>query len=181
MTVIEMDKVCCVMDAQGFVKDKKFYPREVAILSHTLKQTVLCDTSLLKSQMNLKDRKTNNFLANNILGMSMGTYDLDIKANITDDAEQMILILYEKVHTDARPVVAIKNEKLCEILDDWGIPYIDLSKYGCPNITRLKQQYRARICHFHERDVPDRSKLRCAEQKCELMWKWIINYLKINN
>ena len=175
-----MDKICCVMDAQGFVKNKRFYPREISILSHTLKQTVLCDTSLIKSEMNLKDRKTNDFLANNILGMSMGTYDLDIKHRMTDDAAQMILILYEKVHTEARPVVAIKNDQLKEILDDWGIPYIDISCYGCPNIKKLKQQCNAKICHFHEREVPDRSRLRCAEQKCEIMWNWIINYLKTN-
>ena len=92
-----MTKVCGVMDAQRFIKGKRFYPREISIMSHSLKQTVLCDTSLIKSEMTKKDRITNNYIANNILGMSMGVYDLDIKHNLSDDAEQVILIMYEKM------------------------------------------------------------------------------------
>ena len=175
------DKICCVMDAQGFVKGKKFYPRELSILSDTHKQTILCDTHLDRVDLTEKDRKTNNFLSNNILGMAMSPQDLDIKEATEDNAELMIVMLYDKVKTRRREVVAIKNYQLAEILDDWGIPYVDLSRYHCPNFYRLKRLYGGNTCHFHERAVPDRSKLRCAEQKCENMWKWIIDYKKINS
>ena len=98
--------------------------------------------------------------------MSLGVYDLDIKHTLSDDPGLLIVMLYEKVKTRVKDLVGIKNQQLAEILDDWGIPYLDLSEYRCPNIYRLKALYGGTVCHFHEREVPDRSILRCAEQMC---------------
>ena len=169
------------MDAQRFYQDDRFYPREIAITSHTLKQNILIDTCLISASMSLKDQKTNIFLSNNLLGFSMGIYDLDVKHNLTDDAEQMITLLYEKVQTTKRPFVAIKNYQLAKLLDICEIPYINIESYGCPNLELLNKRFGGKACHFHERSVPNRRNLRCAEQKCDNIWKWIIEYLKINS
>ena len=202
------NEICCVMDAQGFVKSMKkkigklecteikcdeiinekiyekvttFYPREIGIISYTIKKVVLCDTYLQKSNMSAKDRITNNYLSNNLLGMSMGIYDLDVKHKMTDDAEQIIQSLYEMVKTDKKTIVAIKNHQLAPILERLNIPHVDMTKYGCPGINRLKKYYgRVRTCSFHEREIPDRNLLLCAEEKCVLLWKWIFHQIKLN-
>ena len=177
---MDIDKICGILDAQGFIKDDEFYPREISLISPTLKYTQLCETHLKFSEMNVKDRKTNAFLSNNILGLSLRTKNKGIKINATHDPIQVIFNLYHLVRTDEKPFIGIKNDHIKEILDMWDIPYVNLGHYNCPNLKVLKLFYGGNVCHYHDRHVPDRRKLRCAEQKCEMLWKWLIDYYKRN-
>lgn len=173
------NKICAVIDAQGFVMDGHFFPREISVISNTMKQNVLCDTGLKRSLMNLRDRITNNYISNNILGMSFGSYNLEMKHKMSDDGFQVVRNIYEMVKTDKRDYVALRNDQLREILDLWKIPYIKLEDFGCPGINKLRKLYPSQVCHFHNRMVPDRVKLRCAEEKCEMLWRWLIDYWKL--
>ncbi len=41
----------------------------------------------------------------------------------------------------------------------------------------LSKRYKNTPCNFHYRLVPDRSKMRCAEKKCHLLWQWRTDFL----
>lgn len=170
-----INKICGVMDAQGFVKNDEFFPREICVLSNSVKQSQLCDTQLRFVDMNIKDRITNMYLANNLFGLSMRTSN-GISHNSSHDATQVVYLMYNKIKTPTKPYLGVKNPQLIKILDFWGIPYVELEDYNCPNMSSLKRYFGGQACHFHERAVPDRCKLHCAQHKCELLWKWLIQY-----
>jgi len=174
----KINKICAIIDAQGFVKDGEFIPRELSLISHNFKQTLLCETNLKFVDMNIKDRITNLYIANNMLGLSLRSTNQNLYFNGTRDPIQLIYLMYENVRNDVKPYVGIKNPQLIELLKIWDIPYVNLSEYNCPKISSLKRHYGNKVCHFHNRFVPNRAKLKCAEEKCELLWKWLIDYYK---
>ena len=174
-------KVCAVIDAQGFCVNKKFYMREIALVSHTFKQSCLCDTNLSYRMMSPKDRKVNSYISNNLLGLSLGVHIFEDKPFSTDDGEQKVIMLYEMVKTKRRKYVAIKNQHLLPILEKYNIPYVNLDDYDCPKVSLLKLVYDKPTCHFHEREVPDKDKLICAEQKVDCLWLWINDYIKLKD
>ncbi len=169
-------KVCAVIDAQGFTVDKVFYPREVAVISHFYKQSSLCNTGLSFKAMSPKERRTNIYIANNLLGLSLGNV-IDTP-KITSDGEQMLVIMYNKVKTERKKYVAIKNMHLIPILEKWNIPYINLENHNIYGLSFLKMVYEYPACHFHEREVPDEGKLLCAEQKVSILWAYINDFIK---
>jgi hypothetical protein len=174
-----MDKICAIMDAQGFVQDGLFYPREISIISHTVKMTILVEPELNYSEMNVKDRVTNTYISNNILGMSMRGHKEKLSHNLSPDALEQIGNLYDMVRKEDEKYLGISNDQLAHILKIIDIPFIDLKGYNCPSYKALAQRYRGIPCNFHERQVPDRRRLRCAEKKCELLWKWRVSYLTL--
>ena len=173
-----INKVCAIIDAQGFVMDGKFFPRVISVISNSFKQTVLCDSGLRRSFLTVQDRITNNYISNNIIGLSMGNHDLGMKHKMSDDGYQVIYNIYDMVKTNKKKYIAISNDQIEEILRYWQIPYIKLQDCGCPGIEKLRKLYPMNICHFHNRAVPDRKKLRCAEEKCEMVWQWLIEHIK---
>ena len=171
-------KVCAVIDAQGFIVNKKFYMREIAVVSHTFKQSCLCDTGLSYAMMYPKDRKVNSYISNNLLGLSLGFSKGQDKTFSTDDGEQIVVMLYEKLKTKRQNYVAVKNQHLIPILEKWGVPFVDLEDFDCPKPSLLKLVYDKPTCHFHEREIPDKGKLICAEQKVDCLWHWLNDYIK---
>lgn len=165
------------MDAQGFIQDDLFYPREISIISHTVKMTILVEPELNYSEMNVKDRVTNMYISNNILGMPMRGHKEKKSHNLSTDALEQIRNLYDMVRKEDEKYLGIRNDQLAHILKIINIPFIDLKRYDCPSYKALAQRYRGIHCNFHEREVPDRRMLRCAEKKCELLWKWMVSYL----
>jgi hypothetical protein len=174
-----MESICAIMDAQGFIQDDLFYPKEISIISHTVKMTILVEPELNYSEMNVKDRVTNMYISNNILGMSMRGNKENKSHNLSPDALEQIGNLYDMVMKEDEKYLGIRNDQLALILKIIDIPFIDLKGYNCPSYKVLARQYRGIPCNFHERQVPDRSKLRCAEKKCELVWKWRALYLTL--
>jgi hypothetical protein len=160
------------MDAQGFVQDGLFYPREISIISPALKMSPIVDSGLSYAEMNVKDRITNRYITNNLLGMSMRSYTKVKSHNLSHDALKQIGIMYNMVKNEDKKYSGIRNDHLAQILDMIGIPFIDLKGLNCPSYKALSKRYKKTSCNFHYLQVPDRSKLRCAEKKCHLLWKW---------
>jgi hypothetical protein len=38
-----MERICAILDAQGFTQDVLFYPREISIISTTVKMSMIVD------------------------------------------------------------------------------------------------------------------------------------------
>jgi len=171
-----LKEVCGVMDAQGFFKSNVFYPREIAIKSESFNANILCDTGLKMFEMSAKDRKTNSYLVQNMVGMAMNSNC--VKHNLKNDAREQIKLFYNCIKTDKRQYVAIRHEHLGVLLDELEIPYIDLQHLLCPSTRKLLEKYNTRVCQFHKIAVPDKTKLRCAEQKCYALLRWISDFKK---
>ncbi len=168
-----MNSICAIMDAQGFVKEGVFYPRELSIISHELRMSLIVDSGLSYTGMNLKDRKTNKYISNNLLGLSMKNFSPNRGHNLSYDSSEQIRNLYLMVLQGDKEHLGIKNQQLAQVLDMLDIPYIDLNQYNCPSVKELSKSYKTKPCNFHSRQVPDRDRLRCAEKKCNLLWKWM--------
>ena len=171
-----LKEVCGVMDAQGFFKNKVFYPREICIKSDSFNANILCDTGLKMFEMSAKDRVTNSYLVHNMVGMSMNSNC--VKHNLKNDAKEQLKLLYNCIKSEKRIYVAIRHEHLGVLLDELEIPYIDLQNLLCPSINKLLEKYVTRACQFHKIAVPDKNKLRCAEQKTYALWRWILAFKK---
>ena len=179
-----MDKllqVCAVIDAQGFTVDKVFHPREVSIISDQFKQSRLLNTGLSYKIMTAKDRRANNYVSNNLLGLSFGNTNNYGLNWFIDDANQVISAMYGSAKTENRQYVAIKNHQMITTLEKCSIPYINLEDFGCPKMDLLKLIYDTKYCNFHDREVPNEDLLICAEQKVVCLWKWINDYIKIKS
>jgi hypothetical protein len=81
------------------------------------------------------------------------------------------------VKNEDEKYLGIRNDHLAQVLDMIGIPFIDLKGLNCPSYKALSNRYKKTPCKFHYRQVPDRSKLRCAEKKCQLLWQWRTDFL----
>ncbi len=172
-----MESICAIMDAQGFVQDGLFYPREISIISPTLKISLIVDSGLNYAEMNVKDRITNKYIINNLLGMSMRSHTKVKSHNLSHDALEQISNVYNMVKNEDEKYSGIRNDHLAQVLDMIGIPFIDLKGLNCPSYKALSNRYKKTPCKFHYRQVPDRSKLRCAEKKCQLLWQWRTDFL----
>jgi hypothetical protein len=100
------------MYAQGFVKDGLFHPRELSIISHSLRMSLTVDSGLNYTGMNLKDRRTNKYISNNLLGISMKIDSSDKDHNLSYDALAQIRNLYLMVLQEDKEHLGIKNQQL---------------------------------------------------------------------
>jgi hypothetical protein len=167
--------ICAVMDAQCFVVNGKYYPKEIAVITDIFKKNYLCQILVKKDQVQSKDRITNNYIANCLLGISMWS---EKRPGSLKNSRQVIVDYYNSAKCGNKELVAIKNNQLQVILIELGIPFINLDEHGCDSLEQLKEQYNVSYCSFHDLPVPDRRKIRCAEQKCEFLWRWLNDYQK---
>jgi hypothetical protein len=137
-----MNSICAIIDAQGFVKDRVFYPRELSVLSHELRMSLIVDSSLNYTGMNSKDRKTNKYISNNLLGLSMKSCPSKNAQNLSYDSSEQIRNLYLIVLQGDKEHLGIKNQQLAQVLDMIDIPYIDLNQYNCPSVKEFSKRYK---------------------------------------
>jgi hypothetical protein len=81
------------------------------------------------------------------------------------------------VEKEDEKYLGIRNDHLAQVLDMIGIPFINLKGLNYPSYKTLSKRYKETLCNFHYRQVPDRSKLRCAEKMCQLISQWRTDYL----
>ena len=179
-----MDKInqCCgVMDAQGYFIDGEFYPKEIAISSHKIRTSILCDINQEKIVMFAKDRQTVK-IVERMIRMPIDSED-DVWTKYENNPEGFqkyyglptILSLYQWIQTPERPFIAIKNSQMIPLLRDFDIPFIHIDE-----IKELIQpdyiNWCSPTCTYHH----DRStKIKCAQSKADAIWK-LINKHKLN-
>jgi hypothetical protein len=64
-----MDNICAIIDAQGFVRNKKFIPREIAIASNNMMSMCFEIDCEIKIDDLSVDKITNNYIKHNIHGL----------------------------------------------------------------------------------------------------------------
>ena len=127
------DKVCMILDFEGFFVDKTFRVRELGY--YTWQGEYGRHAFYMKPSwcnLSLRDRKTVSYVKYNVHGL---TYQprREEKAHEYYRVEEVVRDLYEETKTGDRPVVTFKGGHV-----ELNIQRINLEVYGCPKYDVLK-------------------------------------------
>lgn len=172
-----MDKICAVIDVQGFQFKDRFVPREIAIISDNISQ---CQE--LNTQMNWKDLSEED--------QAVVLHSTKFKHGLhycpfnpvqhcflypSNEIGNIIIQWYSMVAIEEKPYLAFKNQQMGNILKKLEIPCIDLDDpaYGFPSYKDIQEKYGdCYLCSYHKR--PSRSlniKLICAYRKANHLYR----------
>ena len=154
-----MDKVCAIIDAQGFHANGRFFPREIAIITKNFKMCVEMDTKLDYINLSSSDCRTNMFIEKHLLGMTL-------RSDSTLNCDNIITKIYQLIADNDKYLFGVKNYQLERILKRLEIPYINLQ---CPTVVSLDAQYGYWQCDNHTA-IP---RGRCALRKCMHILEWM--------
>ena len=181
--ILKMDKVCAVVDAQGYYIRGRFYAREAAFVSDTIGHCQEFNPNIRWSSLTKKEEGSIYKVRSKIHALSLNVFKN--KQSIIPPAEHMINYLktfHKMLATEEKPYVAVKNKWLKDELEKAEIPYIDLddSKYGFPSINEIEKLYNNTwLCSYHCKVKPrrqDESTFKCASRKCYNLWHYIKAY-----
>jgi len=164
-------KICGILDAQGFLKNGVFYPREVALKSASKNICFLVDTKLDYENLNTRDKITNKFIEKNLLGIKLSSKNEDKSVS---DFELELYKLYRSICTKEKKLIGVKNYQVAALLNSLAIPWIDLEEFGCQSMDVLELTYRETCCAFHHQHIkPVRGDWKCAQKKVNILYKWL--------
>ena len=182
-----MDKICAVIDIQGFQLSDKFVPREVAMVSENFSQCFEINPELNFKDLNEKDRQTVIHTTKFLNGLHILPFNdrnfcyLPKESDIGD----ILKFLYNVVATDEKPFIAVKNQQTLQYLINFNIPHIDLndSTLNFPNYNAIREKYGNNyICAYHKRPpVNSNIILTCAYRKCAQIFREINEKIMFEN
>ena len=157
-----MNQVCAVVDIQGFSLQDGFRTRELAIWNDDTKVCFDVDPELCMFFLNKTDRRTVKYSTHNLHGLLHESFEDN--APKSKDLGKLLEMAYLTLIRPDKKLFGIKNTQLAEILDQYDIPYIELST--------LEIVYkREGFCINHTELCPKRRhKYRCALRKTESLW-----------
>lgn len=167
-------EVCAVIDAQGYTIDGVFYPKEVALVSHKMRISVLCDIHLTRDKLTDKDRKTADWVYKTI-GLPLESKDdywrfaSDGKYTQVFSGIDTVLAMYQWIKTDEKKYVAIKNPQLADILLMWDIPFINFPEKSGKMDRHVFQILTQNTCPYHKW-----GQAKCAMSKADALWNIIL-------
>jgi hypothetical protein len=173
-----MDKICAVVDAQGFYIKNQFFPREVAFTSESLSHCQEFNPNINWFSITQNEKHLIKHLRDKIHGFTLNTFKS--KEPIIPLSESYIEYLksfYNIFATEEKPYFGVKNLHVKDDLIKAGIPVIDLSnpELEFPNITSIERYYNNNtwICAYHTEDTQGYKKFRCALRKCHNLWMYL--------
>ena len=171
ITLATMSKIAFVVDCDGFVLDKKFRPREMA-LTYDSRDPIRYGFDLRRFQpRDNKELKTVRFCYRRIHKIPKDPYP---KENVLDPESwgQIIWCHLEnlKKSTGCRElVVAYKgNQFIRDLLAEYDIPAVDIEKMGCPKPKDCFEMEHFRPCIFH-----DEWTKHCPCYKAVTFYSWL--------
>ena len=164
-----MDKVCAVIDAQGFNHNGIFVPREIAIVANNFHMCFLVDAKLVYNEMSDKDKKTNEYIERQFIGLPLNSSSNCVIKNTIEYILE-VKHQYRQLKSTEDDVIGVKNSQFQRILTEFGIPCTNIESFGCPTVEQLNKTYKYTCCSNHYKL---RNNYSCALKKCRLLWKWI--------
>src|SRR5882724_2913577 len=127
-------QVCAVVDMQGFFIDKVFYPREFAIVNNEMKLCFEIDCEI-QNDLKFKSFRHFSFQQNQIHGIPVEKVLNERTSRVFKISELQTLVyeIYCRFRTEDKSYVAIKNQQLAKLLDEYGIPYLNLERENIGN------------------------------------------------
>ena len=164
-----MDKLCAIIDAQGFIIDGKFYVRELSFNEYNSPNVLTWEFELpyCFDELSPKDKITNHYIESNITGLP---YQLPIgsKHMSYDKLKPFIGYLYEKSKSPSRKFFGIKNQQITDLLVELNISFISLE--NIPSVKQLQKFYKTTVfCPNHTENHFG----TCSAQKVDHIRRWI--------
>ena len=177
---MDSNKICAIIDAQGFSFNKKFIPREFSFV---------CDKFSLCFEI-VPDVNNDEKFAN-FKGFSHQTHYIHgIPLNpVLDDGckrqikesqlHQLIEELNWMINPDNEYYLGVKNQQLKDFIAVVDIPLYDLEKIPvggemCPSLSMFDKFTTTHYCPLHSR-IRDPRRVRCSIRKCTGIWEWLKN------
>jgi hypothetical protein len=169
------NEICGVVDVKGFYLNHVYYVRECAIISNNINVCQEFNPKILYSELDERDKKHISNCTRKKHGLNYKPHHYS-RLFDSNKIGEFIKFCYDMIKTDYSNKLAIKNGNLNKILEDYKIPYVDLSEdIYIPSNAKLEWQlkqkcyYEKWVCSFHHYT----KNVNCAYHKCYLIWKYI--------
>src|SRR5882757_1424056 len=177
-------KICAIVDAQGFQFNDKFIPREVAVVSDYISQCQELNCKIKWNELTEQEQAIIIYSKNYVHGLHYLPFNHKYFCYIYDykDIGKLLTMWYEMIATEERPYFAYKNYQLGKILNEINIPAIDLDNKELNFLTveELQKKYKDNyLCAFHKRSMNSNKILTCALRKSAHIYREIKS--RLNN
>ena len=164
-----LDKVCLVIDLEGFCLGDQFLPRELGWCDWTGQHrgSIHYKPSVPWHDLSPKDQRTAYDCTTHIHGLAYYPQNLyHLAHELKTDAQH----LYQQHKTSERSLVAYKGSLIQRRwLTSWGMPHVDLEPLGCPKFKDLPRLSSVGSCGQHEHPL----QLHCPQVECYHFVQWM--------
>ena len=170
-----MEQICAVVDIQGFYIKGVFYARECAIVNDKVTTCQEFNPGLNWYDLTKREKSHVNYCKRYIHGLNLQPFTKNSPIPKSDELVNYLLSQYKLLATNEKPLFAVKNDRLKNILLDAGILVCDLNetKYQFPPLATLDKMYGGKwTCAFHIKQKNFENH-RCAYRKCIQMWQHV--------
>ena len=155
----DMNQICAIVDAQGFVIRGQFYARECAIVAEGYMNCQEFRPNINWYELSRQERNTIHFCTNKIHGLRFNASISGKNSPIpsSDEIVNYLKMHYMRLATKERSHFAVKNKLLKDILISANIPVIDLDDgiYNLPPVGVLERKYNVQwVCGYHRSSLP---------------------------
>ena len=176
-----MEKICAILDCQGFNLSSGFIPREIAIVSDYISQCMELNTEINWKNLNIEDKKTVLFSTQEIHGLHFNPFNPSDNCFLytSDQIGNIITTWYSMVASESKNLFAFKNVQLGEILKKLNIPSLNLDdpQFGFPSYDKIKEAFGDNyLCAYHKKPPKHkRLALNCAYRKANHLYRILTN------
>ncbi len=159
-----LNQICAVVDVQGFATKSHFYPRELSVIGKNIEVNMEFDTRQNAKYLPYAEQKTIHYQTQKIHGLTLRpSYEARAGLKHANRLRRVLWRIYKSVVTEDKPYFGCKNQQLAEILEEEGIPFIDLDSVA-PRLRDLDKLNGgcAWLCKYHT--VTWAPHLTCAER-----------------
>ena len=172
-----MDKICAIVDAQGFQFKDRFVPREVAIVSEQISQCQELNPQMYWRDLSLEDQQVIVYDTQRVHGLFYMPFNSADHCYLLHPNEIDVLLTrwYDMIATEEKPFFGFKNQQMGKILTENKIPCLDLDDKSLrfPSYKSIQEKYGFNyLCAYHKKP-PKNSNIRftCAYRKCAQMYR----------
>ena len=169
-----MDKICAIVDCQGFQFKDRFVAREVAIVSDKLSQCQELNPMMNWRELSEEEQQVvlhSTKFKHGLYYCPFNPQDYCFLYH-SDKIATVLSQWYNFVASEEKPLFAYKNHQIGKILIDNQILCIDLEKdLNFPAYEKIQAKYGCNyLCAYHKR--PPRGMLyTCALRKCGQLYR----------
>jgi len=178
-----MDKICAVVDCQGFTFPDRFIGRELAVVSEYISQCQEIDPQLKWQDLTAEEKSIVLYSTSERHGLHHYPFNSRNFCYLPYSSEMgsIIKLWHEMIATEEKPLFAYKNHQLGKILLDNNIPCLDLDQpeYKFPKYADLQNRFGDNyLCAYHKRRKGTDARLICAYRKAAHIFREVNESVK---
>ena len=172
-----MDKICAIVDLQGFQFKDRFVAREVAIVSDTISQCQELNPQMNWRELPEDDRAVVLYTTRFKNGLHFCPFNPNEHCFLykSDEIGTILNIWYSMVSTLEKPFFGYKNQQMGIILKELELPSVNLDDpiYIWPKYDEIQKNYGdSYVCAYHKKPAPG-IKLTCAYRKASHLFRYL--------